>query len=111
MDYNVLATYISDNTSVQLENIVEVVVLKRSAPNGIPFLNEDKLRMVFPNPCGNRITIIVKEKGDAALINSFGQVIKQWPLFNGANDLFTANLLPGVYFIKFYDESLKFIKK
>lgn len=72
----------------------------------------EKLRLLlFPNPSAKVITIISSKDQDAYIANYTGQIVQSIKLKNGAQAVNVSLLLPGVYFIKTSEETVRFIKE
>ncbi|MBW7868903.1 MAG: T9SS type A sorting domain-containing protein [Brumimicrobium sp.] len=70
-------------------------------------ITEDAIR-VYPNPFDNEIIIYSPKDDNAVLQNSWGEEIEKWKIVEGESTFITTNLAPGVYLLRFINQTVVF---
>ena len=66
---------------------------------------------IFPNPCFDKIGINVLNPELAQILDLQGRTLKGLRLEEGTNEIYLADLKPGIYILKIKEKSIKFIKR
>ena len=81
-------------------NIFCTEIPQRTEQDFIPLNSKNNLVVaMYPNPVKNKVTIATNESGSYFLVNLSGQVLLKGRLTAGTNELNTAKLANGLYFL------------
>lgn len=87
------------------------------APNtGIADATYGQNVTIYPNPCGEQITILASQGNTAEIYDVFGKLVKRVSLSENSTDVNLSNCKSGVYFVRIMDdgrlvETVKIVKR